>query len=80
MLENGFIRFDHEIQAVDSMEHYQKEDDQVIDGTGKNVIPDSEVHSHGGYGSDTMDADPEVINEMAKKMLQEGITSYFQQP
>lgn|SRR5690625_3041238 len=79
VLENGFIRFDHEIQAVDSMEHYQrKEDDQVIDGTGKNVIPGFiEVHSHGGYGSDTMDADPEVINEMAKKMLQEGITSYF---
>src|SRR5690625_716530 len=79
VLENGVIRFDHEIQAVDSMEHYQKkEDDQVIDGTAKNVIPGFiEVHSHGGYGSDTMDADPEVINEMAKKMLQEGITSYF---
>src|SRR5699024_653079 len=79
VLEKGYIRFDEKVNAVDSMDHYEeKEDEQVIDGTGKTIIPGFiEVHSHGGYGSDTMDADPEVINEMAKKMLREGITSYF---
>lgn len=79
VLEKGYIRFDEKVNVVDSMDHYEeKEDEQVIDGTGKTIIPGFiEVHSHGGYGSDTMDADPEVINEMAKKMLREGITSYF---
>ena len=36
-----------------------------------------DVHSHGGYGIDNMDADPEKINEMTYKMLSEGITTYF---
>ena len=50
----------------------------MIDVKGHIIMPGFiDVHSHGGYGIDNMDADPERINHMTKKMLQEGITSYF---
>lgn len=79
IIESGFIRFDTEILALGSMSDYQAEaDETVIDAKGQAVVPGFiEVHSHGGYGSDNMDADPEIINEMTRKMLREGITSYF---
>src|SRR5690625_2556303 len=79
VIDSGYIRFSDQVETVDSMNNYQAmKDDQLIDGSGKVIVPGFiDVHSHGGYGSDAMDADPEVIDEMNKKMLQEGITSYF---
>ena len=79
VIDSGYIRFSDQIETVDSMNNYQAmKDEQVIDGSGKVIVPGFiDIHSHGGYGSDAMDADPEVIDEMTKKMLQEGITSYF---
>lgn len=79
VIGTGFIRFDKEIIEVASMENYQvQENEEVIDAHGKIVVPGFiDVHSHGGYGSDNMDANPNVINDMVTKMLREGITSYF---
>lgn len=79
VIDSGYIRFSDQIEAVGSMKNYQAiKDEEVIDGTGKIIVPGFiDIHSHGGYGSDAMDADPEVIDAMTKKMLQEGITSYF---
>ena len=79
VIESGFIRFNHEIIAVGPMSEYKAEaDEEVNDHKGQKVIPGFiDVHSHGGYGSDNMDADPKLIDEMTTKMLQEGITSYF---
>lgn len=78
-IESGYIRFDQEIQEVGSMDDYQEvENEEVIDVAGKTLVPGFiDVHSHGGYGYDTMDADPEIISKMTYKMLEEGITSYF---
>lgn len=78
-IEQGYVRFDKEIIGVGKMEMFKEEaEEKVIDLSGKLVIPGFiDVHSHGGYGYDNMDADPEEISKMTTKMLQEGITSYF---
>lgn len=78
-IDNGFVKFGETITEVGKMEGFVTEvDDTVIDVAGKVVIPGFiDVHSHGGYGSDNMDADPEKINQMIQHMHQEGITSYF---
>lgn len=79
IIENGYIRFSDEIIGIGKMEAYEQEEtDVTVDVEGKSLIPGFiDVHSHGGYGVDNMDADPEKINEMINKMLAEGITSYF---
>lgn len=75
----GFIRFSTKILAVGAMTEYQEAvGEEVIDGAGHLVVPGFiDIHSHGGYGTDGMDADPVRIQKMTQKMLQEGITSYF---
>lgn len=79
VIQSGFIRFNTEILAVGAMDDYKETaDEEVIDVAGRIVVPGFiDIHSHGGYGVDTMDADPIRINEMTRKMLREGITSYF---
>lgn len=79
VIENGYIRFQEQILEVDTMENYEAQNDQnVFDAQGQKLVPGFiDVHSHGGYGSDNMDADPKLIDEMVTKMLAEGITSYF---
>ena len=79
VIENGYIRFNDQIEEVDTMDNYQALDqEETIDLKGQIIVPGFiDVHSHGGYGSDNMDADPKVIDEMTTKMLREGITSYF---
>lgn len=78
-IEKGYIRFSDEIIGVGKMEIYDKEEaDEEVNVSGDLIIPGFiDVHSHGGYGIDNMDADPEQMNEMINKMLAEGITSYF---
>lgn len=79
VIENGFIRFNEQIAELNDMSNYQAIDnEEVIDVKGQILVPGFiDIHSHGGYGADSMDADPKVIDEMTKRMLREGITSYF---
>ena len=78
-IESGFIRYGKTISAVGEMKNFEeKEEDTVIDVSGKIIVPGFiDVHSHGGYSWDSMDGNTEEINQMVRKMQKEGITSYF---
>lgn len=80
VIEDGFIRFNQEVLAIGPMSAYKRDvgDEKTIDAQGQMIVPGFiDVHSHGGYGIDAMDGDTQAINHMTKKMLREGITSYF---
>ncbi len=79
-IEDGFVRFGSTITEVDSMRNFvPREDDEEVFAEGEYVIPGFiDVHSHGGYGFDSMDASPDEIDWMVRQMAaKEGITSYF---
>ena len=79
VIKNGYIRFGKSIEAIGNMADYQAEaDDDIVIATNKIVVPGFiDVHSHGGYGFDAMDGDPDQIDQMVNKMVLEGITSLF---
>ncbi|CUX38937.1 N-acetylglucosamine-6-phosphate deacetylase [Clostridium sp. C105KSO13] len=79
-IPDGFIRFDRQIAEIGEMNNFAAQKDDMEEGTeGDILIPGFiDIHSHGGYGLDNMDASPEEIREMVHKMAKnEGITSYF---
>lgn len=79
-IEHGYIRYDKRIAEVDEMRNFvPREDDEEVETEGCCVVPGFiDVHSHGGYGFDSMDASPEEIDWMVRQMTaKEGITSYF---
>ncbi|KRL02789.1 N-acetylglucosamine-6-phosphate deacetylase [Liquorilactobacillus capillatus] len=78
-ITDGYIRFGEKIEAVGPVSEYlPAAQDQVTDVQGKIIVPGFiDVHSHGGYGFDAMDGDPEQIDKMVNEMVHEGITSYF---
>ena len=78
--ECGYIRYDTIIAETGPMSEFiPQEDDEVVLTEACTVIPGFiDVHSHGGYGFDSMDASPEEIDTMVRRMTaEEGITSYF---
>lgn len=79
-IENGYIRYSERISEVGEMRGFvPRADDEITEIAGNCVIPGFiDVHSHGGYGYDSMDASPEEIDQMVRLMsAKEGITSYF---
>jgi N-acetylglucosamine-6-phosphate deacetylase len=78
-LKNGFIRFNETITEVGSMDQYKPEhDEKVLDAKGETIIPGMiDIHIHGGFGIDTMDANPESLEILSEKLLGEGVTSFF---
>lgn len=62
------------------MEHFiPREADEIVEIDGDYLVPGFiDVHSHGGYGLDSMDASADEIDWMVRQMAaKEGITSYF---
>ncbi|MED4977315.1 N-acetylglucosamine-6-phosphate deacetylase [Heyndrickxia faecalis] len=78
-IADGFIRFTDKIIETGKMADYRPEaGEEVIDGKGMTTIPGMiDVHIHGGYGIDAMDADPEALVTLSQKLRQEGVTSFF---
>ena len=80
IIDNGFLRIEGEkILETGSMNAYQSNPNvEEIDASGKLVIPGMiDVHIHGGYGVDVMDADPEKLVFLSEQLLKEGVTSFF---
>ncbi|GEO67989.1 N-acetylglucosamine-6-phosphate deacetylase [Levilactobacillus spicheri] len=79
VIPDGYIRFDQQIEAVGPVADYRPlpaDDLHVV--TGQTIVPGFiDVHSHGGYGYDSMDGDPDQIDKMVNQMVHEGITSLF---
>lgn len=79
VIEDGFIRYDSKIQEVGNMKDFHKGSiDEIDEGNGQTVIPGMiDVHIHGGYHVDTMDADSDKLSLLGKKLLGEGVTTFF---
>ena len=81
VFHNGYLRFAEKILDVGPMDEFvsQEKDENIIDGSQKIVVPGFiDVHTHGGYGIDSMDDDPAKVNEMiCQEAKNEGITSIF---
>lgn len=79
VIKDGYIRFNEKIEAVGPVSDYVAlPDDRIEFVNGTKIVPGFiDVHTHGGYSFDTMDGDPQQINEMVNDMIHEGITSVF---
>ncbi len=79
VVENGFIRYTETIKEIGLMAQYvSQENETVLDAAGKIVIPGMiDVHIHGGYDIDAMDANSDGLVTLGKEMLKEGVTTYF---
>lgn len=79
VIHDGYVRFDDQVQAVGPMSEFRAQaGDQVEFVNGKKIVPGFiDVHTHGGYGFDTMDGDADQIDQMVNQMVHEGVTSVF---
>ncbi|MCJ1655358.1 N-acetylglucosamine-6-phosphate deacetylase [Staphylococcus sp. NRL 16/872] len=51
---------------------------QQVDAKGQNVLPGFiDIHIHGGYGEDAMDASYEGLKHLAEQLLSEGTTTFL---
>ena len=69
-IDNGYVRFNQRISEVDEMRNFvPQEDDEIIETDATYVIPGFvDVHSHGGYGKDSMDASADEIDWMVRQL------------
>lgn len=79
VMGSGFIRYAEKIEEIGLMAQYvSQENETVFDAEGKIVIPGMiDVHIHGGYDIDAMDANSDELVTLGKEMLKEGVTTYF---
>nr|WP_263312875.1 N-acetylglucosamine-6-phosphate deacetylase [Mammaliicoccus sp. Marseille-Q6498] len=76
-IENGFIEVSNGL-IQDIQEGTYNGDKKVIDLHGQHLLPGFiDIHIHGGYGQDAMDATPETLNILSEKLLSEGTTSFL---
>ena len=81
VVENGFIRYAETIKEIGLMAQYvSQENEAVLDAAGKIVIPGMiDVHIHGGYDIDAMDANSDGLVTLGKEMLKKELQLTSQQ-
>ena len=66
------------IQRGEPSVETEKSMDKIIDAGGKKLIPGFiDVHTHGGLGFCTMDADQERLKAIARRNAEHGVTSFL---
>jgi N-acetylglucosamine-6-phosphate deacetylase len=78
-IENGFIRYTDQIQELGLMADYKPiEEEDVRDVQGDIIIPGMiDIHIHGGYTIDVMDANPDALVKLSHELMKEGVTTFF---
>ncbi|MFT8324153.1 N-acetylglucosamine-6-phosphate deacetylase [Oenococcus sicerae] len=80
IVKNGFLRFSNTIEELGELKDFVvKDTDQLVTApAGAILVPGFiDVHTHGGYGFDTMDGNADALNAFSQKLRTEGITSFF---
>jgi N-acetylglucosamine-6-phosphate deacetylase len=78
VIENGYIRYNEKIESINHMENFMNNGEEIVDGKGSIIIPGMiDVHIHGAYDVDAMDADPNGMIKMSKNLMKEGVTTFF---
>ena len=73
IIENGSIT-----GIVGRADFQAVQDDQIIHAEGLWVTPGLiDIHVHGGFGADTMDATPQALDRMGCFLARHGVTSYY---
>ncbi|MCE4957643.1 N-acetylglucosamine-6-phosphate deacetylase [Macrococcoides caseolyticum] len=76
VIQNGYIEYDEKIIAFGEGEYSGQA--HTIDAQGNILMPGFiDIHIHGGYGADAMDATPEALEKLTQGLLQEGTTSFL---
>ncbi|RXK17319.1 N-acetylglucosamine-6-phosphate deacetylase [Macrococcus sp. DPC7161] len=77
VIDNGYIIVKD--GTIESIHHGSYQGDlETIDCKGQHVLPGFiDIHIHGGYSFDTMDATKEAISGLAKNLVSEGTTSFL---
>lgn len=76
VIENGYITFNEMIHEIGSGPYQGAA--ETIDADGNTLLPGFiDIHIHGGYGADAMDATPEALDTLSTGLLSEGTTSFL---
>lgn len=77
VIENGYLVVE-DGKISDIQEGEYTGDLQQVDAKGQNVLPGFiDIHIHGGYGEDAMDASYEGLKHLAEQLLSEGTTTFL---